>query len=97
MIFDIKMDDFRRKAILVAGSHINKPTATITYESVVLRDTVHVALTDAALNDFQVRTAEIQNGYIKEPVAEKIWTVLGPVFGPDAWKPAVVIRSWYGC
>ncbi len=31
MIFDIKMEDFRRKARLVAGGHMTKAPATITY------------------------------------------------------------------
>ena len=39
-IFDIKMDDFRRKAALVAGGHVTKPPANIMYASVVSRETV---------------------------------------------------------
>jgi hypothetical protein len=35
MIFDIKMEDFRRKARLVAGGHRTEAPATITYASVV--------------------------------------------------------------
>ena len=59
MIFDIKVEDFRSKAILVTGGHVTKPPATITYESVVSRETVHVALTVADSNDLQVRTVDI--------------------------------------
>ena len=55
-----------------------------------------VSLTVAAVNDFQVRTTEIQNAYIQAPVAEKILTVLGTEFGPDAGKSAVVVRALYG-
>ena len=33
MIFDVKMEDFRQKASLVAGGHLNKAPATITYAS----------------------------------------------------------------
>ena len=96
MIFDIKMEYFWRKAILVAGGHVTEPPYTITYASVVSRKTVHVALTVEALNDLQVRASDIDNDYIQAPVAEKIWTVLGPEFGPDAWKSAVVFRALYG-
>ena len=78
IIFDIKMEDFRRKSILVAGGHVIDPPATITYTSVVSRETVCVPLTVATLNYLQVRTADIYNAYIQTPVAEKIWTVLGP-------------------
>ncbi len=54
MIFDIKMEDFRRKARLVAGGHMTKAPATITYASVVSRETVRIALLMAALNDLNV-------------------------------------------
>ncbi len=37
MIFDIKMEDCRCKARLVAGGHMTKALATITYASVVSR------------------------------------------------------------
>ena len=42
-----------------------------------------------------MRTADIQNSYIQEKVAEKIWTVMGPNFGPDAGKPDVIVRALY--
>jgi hypothetical protein len=38
-IFDIKMD-FTRKALLVAGGHKTDPPASLTYSSVVSRDSV---------------------------------------------------------
>jgi hypothetical protein len=40
LIFDIKQEDFRRKARLVAGGHTTEAPATITYASVVSRETV---------------------------------------------------------
>lgn len=40
LIFDIKMEDFCRKAKLVAGGHMTEVPATITYASVVTRDTL---------------------------------------------------------
>ena len=52
MVFDVKMGDFRRKAKLVAGGHMAEPPATITYESVFLRDTVRIYLTLYALTFF---------------------------------------------
>ncbi len=54
MIFDVKMEDFRQKARLVAGGHRTKAPATITYASMVSRETVRLALTIASLNDLKV-------------------------------------------
>ncbi|KAL7525384.1 hypothetical protein ACHAXR_000985, partial [Thalassiosira sp. AJA248-18] len=38
MIFDVKMEDFRRKARFVAGGHMTKAPAAMTYASVVSRE-----------------------------------------------------------
>ena len=38
--------------------------ATLTYLSVVSRDSVQIALTVAALNDLQVMSCDIQNTYL---------------------------------
>ena len=64
---------------------------TLTYASVVSRDTVRIALTMAALNDLSVKTADIQNAYIKAPCTEKVYTTLGDEFGEDAGKQALVV------
>ena len=70
--------------------------ATLTYASVVSRESVRIALTLAVLNDLEVKTADIMNAYLTAPVTEKVWTVLGPEFGADAGKKALVIRALYG-
>jgi hypothetical protein len=78
MIFDVKMEDFRRKARFVAGGHTTDTPHTMTYSSVVSRESARVALTLADLNDLDVKMADIENAYLKAPVTEKVWTVLDP-------------------
>jgi hypothetical protein len=86
-VFDVKMEDFQRKARVVAGGHMTKPSSgTFTYASVVSRESVRIVLPLAALNDLDVRTADIENAYLTAPVGEKIWCRLGPEFGQDAGK-----------
>ncbi len=70
MIFDVKMEDFRLKARLVAGGHLTKAPATITYARVVSRETVRLALTFASLNDLEVKVGNVLNAYITAPVKE---------------------------
>ncbi len=96
MIFDVKMEDFRQKARLVAGGHSTKAPATITYASVVSRETVHLALTFVSLNDLEVKVGNVLNAYITAPVKEKVWTILGPEFGLDSGKSAIIVRALYG-
>ena len=54
MIFDVKMD-LTRKARFVAGGHLTKPPSSITYSSVVSRDSVRIAFVLAALNDLDLK------------------------------------------
>src|SRR4029079_6717373 len=81
MIFDVKLDGFRRKARLVAGGHMTEAPAVLTYSSVVSRESVRIALMLAALNDLEVKGSDVQNAYLTAPCDEKIWTTLGPEFG----------------
>ena len=96
MIFDIKMDDFSRKSRLVSGGHMTEAPDAMTYASVILRETVYIALIIAALNRLQVKAADIMNAYITAPIEEKIWTVLGPEFVSDAGKKAVIVLALCG-
>jgi len=95
MIFDVKMEDFRRKARLVAGGHKTEAPATITYASVVSCKTVRIALLMAALNDLEVKVGDVLNAYVTAPITEKVWTVLGAEFGSDAGKSAIIVRALY--
>ena len=96
MIFDIKMEDLWRKSRYVAQGCVTETPATITYASVVSRESMRIALTLAALNDLEVKTGDIQNAYLTAPNAEKTWTTCGPEFGSDKGKKALMVRAVYG-
>jgi hypothetical protein len=68
----------------------------MTCASIVLRESVRIALTLAALNELGVKMADIEKDYLTAPITEKIWTVLGPEFGYDAGKRAISVRDLYG-
>jgi hypothetical protein len=59
MIFDVKMEDFKRNARFVAGGHTTDTPHAMAYASVVSRESVRIALTLAALNDLDVKMADI--------------------------------------
>ena len=97
MIFEIKLDGFRRKARLVGSGCMVKDTpAVVTYASVVSCNTVRIALTIAALNDLEVKASDVMNTFLTAPCTEKISTTLGPEFGYDIGKKAIIVRSLYG-
>ena len=91
MIFDVEMEDFRRKDRLVAGGHVTDPPYTITYAGVVSRETVRIDLTLAALNDLPIKVVDIQYSYITAPVTEKKWKVLVPELVEDAGRKAILV------
>jgi hypothetical protein len=91
MIFDIKIEDFRRKARMVAGGHMTSAPTIMTYAIVVSRETIRIALTITALNDLKVKAADILNAYISAQIKEKVWCALGPEFGPDTGKSAIIV------
>ena len=96
LIFDVKMEDFRFKARMVANGNETDTPAVLTYASVVSRESVRIALTLAALNELSVKTSDIQNAYLTAPTTEKLYTKLGVEFGADVGKIAIIVRALYG-
>jgi hypothetical protein len=78
MIFDVKMEDFRHEARFVAGGHTTDTPHAMTYASVVYRESLRISLNLDALNNLDVKMADIENAYLTAPITEKVWTVLGP-------------------
>ena len=63
LIFYVKMD-FTWKAWFVAGGHTTEAPSSITYSSVVSRDSVRLAFTIAALNSVDVISYDLDNAYL---------------------------------
>jgi hypothetical protein len=95
MVFDVKMD-LTRKARFVAGGHTTETPASLTYSSVVSRDSVRIAFLTAALNDVDVMTCDIGNAYLNAPCRERIWFVAGPEFGSRQGQVVKIVRALYG-
>ena len=97
MVFDIKLgENYRRKARLVADGHKTEKPASITYSSVVSRDSVRIAFLIAALNELDILACNIQNAYLTAPCQEKYYVIAGPEFGPEQGKRMIVRRALYG-
>ena len=68
LVFDVKMD-FTRKARRVLDGHQSADPVGSTYAGLVSRDSVHISLTYASLNDIDVLAADIQNAYLQAPLS----------------------------
>jgi hypothetical protein len=96
-VFDIKMgENFRRKARLVANGNETEAPPTLTYSSVVSRDSVRIAFLVAAMNDLNILSCDIQNAYLTANCRERIYTIAGPEFGSDAGSIMIVKKALYG-
>ena len=96
MVFDVKMD-FTRKARFVAGGHMTDPPSTLTYSSVVSRDSVRIGFLLAALNQLELLAADVGNAYLNAPTKEKVYCTAGPEFGAELQgKPVIIVRALYG-
>ena len=78
------------------GGHMVKVPKSLTYVSIVSRESVRNTLTLVALNDLEAKTADIQNAYLTAPCSENVHTTLGIEFGEDKGKTAMIIRALYG-
>ena len=71
MTVNVEMEDLRCKSHCVAQGCVTEAPSTITYASVISRESVRIALTVAVLNDLEVKAGDIQNAYLIAPNAEK--------------------------
>ena len=71
--------------------------ASLTYSSVVARDSVRIAFVLAALNELDIRACDIQNAYLTADCREKIYTIAGPEFGSERGKIMVCQKGtlWF--
>ncbi len=62
---------------------MTKAPNSLTYSSVVSRESVKIAFLIAALNDLDIMTCDIGNAYLNANYREKIWFVAGRECGPE--------------
>ena len=94
LIFDIKPSEgFHRKARYVAGGHQTDSPASITYSSVVTRDSVRIIPKIVALNGLDMSCCDIKNTYLAADCHEKILIKAGSDFGPEHQRTWLLVRK----
>ena len=82
MVFDIKWPLPGKKSLVADGHKVPDPAVSM-YSGVVLRESVCIAFTYAALNKLYIMAVNIGNAYLQGPTSGKYYTKIGPEFGPD--------------
>ena len=80
----------------MAGGHTTEAPATLTYSSVISRNSVWIALTVVVLNELEVMACDIQNAYLTANCRAKIWTQAGPEFSSEAGTIMFIHKALYG-
>jgi len=103
VIFDIKLgENFRRKARFCADGHKTDAPTSVTYSTVVSRDSVRIILLIAALNELDILSGDIQNAYLTAPNREKVWIRARdeckyvPGMQDLVGKVSIITRALYG-
>lgn len=81
---------------MVADGHKTKPPSSVTYSSVVSRDSVRICLTYAALNDLDILSGDIENAYLTAPCREKVYIHAGKEFGSEEGCIFIITKALYG-
>lgn len=96
IVWDVKMD-LTRKARFVASGNLTDPPSTMTYASVVSRESVRIAFLIAAMNGLDILAGDIGNAYLNAETEEKIWYRAGKEWGAQTEGCVCVIkRALYG-
>ena len=76
LIFDVRFD-LTRKARYVAGGHLTKVSPSMSYSSVVSRDSVRIMFLISALNDLDIKMCNIGSAYLDAETRERVWFKAG--------------------
>ena len=96
LIFDVKQEDLRRKARLVAGGHVVDSTMYESYSSVVQTRTIRILETIAMNEGMSFVTGDISNAFVQADTKEKIYSVAGPEFGEKEGSIVLIKKALYG-
>jgi Reverse transcriptase (RNA-dependent DNA polymerase) len=80
----------------VANGNETEALPTMTYPSVVSRDSVCIALLIATLNDLKFLSYNIQNAYLTADCHERIYFIAGPEFGSEKESTMIIKKALYG-
>ena len=96
LIFDVKQEDLRRKARLVAGGHVVDASMYESYSSVVQTRTIRILETIAMNENLKFVTGDIGNAFVQANTKEKIYSIAGPEFGEKEGSVVIVKKALYG-
>ena len=77
MVFNVKITLTRKERLVADGHKVPEVAKESTFSLVPTRNSIQLFFTLAALNDFNVLSADIQNAYLMAPIKEKYYVIAG--------------------
>ena len=96
MIFDIKQQDMRYKARLVAGGNVVDASNYVKTSTTIHDLSVRLLMLIASKNNLGLMAGDIGNAFPTAPNIEKVWTIAGPEFWDQAGSVIEIMRALYG-
>lgn len=96
LIFDVKQENLRRKARLVAGGHVVNSNMYESYSSVIQTRTIRLLQTISVNQGLKMITGDVSNAFVQAPTCEKIWTRAGKEFGEKENCVILLDKALYG-
>ena len=81
---------------MVAGGYTTAPPLSITYYSVVSRESVILEFIISGLNDLYICACGIGNAHLNAPYWGKLWTEGESKFGSEKGYVSLIVRALYG-
>ena len=82
---------------MVANGVMYEASSSLTYYSVVSRDSVHLDFLIDELHSLDIMVCDVGDSYLNAPCREKIWFAAGPDQRPEKMgKKMVRARDLYG-
>ena len=80
----------------MTGGHTKAPPLSITYSSVVSRESVRIEFLLVSLNDLDIFACDIGNAYLNAKCREKFWIESVTEFGTEKGMIMIIARALYG-
>ena len=80
----------------MADGHKHPVKPSLSYSTVVSRDSVRITFLLTALNSGEIISCDIQNAYLSAPCQEKFYHMAGEEFGSEKGKVFIVKRVLCG-
>jgi hypothetical protein len=87
---------YRKQANQIAGGHLTDPPTSMTYSTVIGRESVCIAFLVAALNNLNLLKGDIQNAYLNAPMIEKLYFIAGKEWKGNEGHNVKIVCDLYG-